>query len=185
VGDERGAKCCLGAGCVNGARPDLRGGELNCARIKYCDTTRGNRWQTGKTNRILNTREFALLTRAAARQVASAASAPALPWARSVVHDRDEVKSSRTSSQIPRCAQNDKHAACWCAQRPPAADRGRNRGADVFVLGRDPLVRHVSRSDDDCGCLQPRAAPARGRNLPSLLYTSRYSVSALISVRNW
>jgi len=55
-------KCLLGAGCVNGARPDLRGGELNCTWIKYCDTTRGNGWQTGNTNRILNTREFALLT---------------------------------------------------------------------------------------------------------------------------
>ena len=55
--------CWPGAGCVNGARPDLRGGELNRARIQYCVTTRGNGWQTGNTNRILTRKEFALLTR--------------------------------------------------------------------------------------------------------------------------
>ena len=59
---------CLGAGCVNGARPDLRGGDFDCAGKQYCDTTKGNLWQTGNTNRILNTREFALLTRSRRRR---------------------------------------------------------------------------------------------------------------------
>ena len=59
----------LGAGCINGARPDLRGGELNCARIRSCDTTRGNGWPTGNTNRILNATEFALILRSGGGEV--------------------------------------------------------------------------------------------------------------------
>ena len=35
---------------------------VNWTRIKYCDTTRGNGWTTGKTNRILNPRDPGLLT---------------------------------------------------------------------------------------------------------------------------
>ena len=38
------------------------GANINCARKQYCDTTTGNLWPTGNTNRILNTRAFALLT---------------------------------------------------------------------------------------------------------------------------
>ena len=36
---------------------------VNWTWIKYCDTTRGNGWTTGKTNRILNPRDPGLLTR--------------------------------------------------------------------------------------------------------------------------
>ncbi len=39
------------------------GAFLNFAWIRYWDTTKGNRWPTGNTNRILNKRENALLTR--------------------------------------------------------------------------------------------------------------------------
>ena len=35
---------------------------INWTWIKYCDTTRGNGWTTGKTNRILNPRDPGLLT---------------------------------------------------------------------------------------------------------------------------
>ena len=41
------------------------GANFNPAGIPYCDTTTGNQWQTGNTNRILNKKEFALLTRSA------------------------------------------------------------------------------------------------------------------------
>jgi len=34
---------------------------LNSTWIQYCDTTRGNGWQTGNTNRNLNLREHGLL----------------------------------------------------------------------------------------------------------------------------
>ena len=59
-----GEKCRLGAGCVNGASPVLRGfGAFNWTRIKYCDTTTRNQWQTVKTNRILNPKDTVLLAR--------------------------------------------------------------------------------------------------------------------------
>ena len=52
----------LGAQCVNGTRPVLKEFELKWARTEYCDSTKGNSWQTGNTNLILKLREFALLT---------------------------------------------------------------------------------------------------------------------------
>ena len=56
-----------GAGGEPGARAAharfWEGPGVNWTRIKYCDTTRGNGWTTGKTNRILNPRDPGLLTR--------------------------------------------------------------------------------------------------------------------------
>ena len=44
--------------------PVLRGfGAFNWTRIKYCDTTTRNQWQTVKTNRILNPKDTVLLAR--------------------------------------------------------------------------------------------------------------------------
>jgi hypothetical protein len=39
------------------------GPRVNWTWIKYCDTTTGNGWTTGKTNRILTPRDPGLLTR--------------------------------------------------------------------------------------------------------------------------
>ena len=39
------------------------GPRVNEARLKYCDTTTGNQWQTGKTNLNLNQRDAGLLSR--------------------------------------------------------------------------------------------------------------------------
>ena len=42
---------------------------VNWTWIKYCDTTRGNGWTTGKTNRILNPKDPGLLTRSGGSDV--------------------------------------------------------------------------------------------------------------------
>ncbi len=38
------------------------GPRVNAARLKYCDTTTGNQWQTGNTNLNLNQRDRGLLS---------------------------------------------------------------------------------------------------------------------------
>ena len=53
----------LGAGCVNGARPDLRGGDLNCAWTQYCDTTTGNQVANREHKPYPRHKRRALLTR--------------------------------------------------------------------------------------------------------------------------
>lgn len=47
-----------GAGCLNSARPDLRGSDVSCAGTKDDPTATGNGWKTAKTNRILSTSEM-------------------------------------------------------------------------------------------------------------------------------
>jgi hypothetical protein len=50
------------AGCVNCARPDLRGGDLNCAWIQYCDTTTGNQVANREYKPYPKHKRIALLT---------------------------------------------------------------------------------------------------------------------------
>ncbi len=61
-----------GAGGEPGARAAharfWEGPGIHWTWIKYCDTTRGNGWTTGKTNRILNPRDPGLLTRRRGRR---------------------------------------------------------------------------------------------------------------------
>ena len=49
--------------CRVPARPDLRGGDLNCAWIKYCDTTTGNQVATRENKPYSKHKRIALLTR--------------------------------------------------------------------------------------------------------------------------
>ncbi len=56
-----GEKCWSGAGCVNGARPVLRGFKVQSNMHRELGHPQGNRWETEKRSCTLNLRDLVLL----------------------------------------------------------------------------------------------------------------------------